>query len=182
MSGALRHRWVGLSLALAATAYAGAGLAADPTAAAPQPAAGAACPAPQAVFEAGQRAEGMVPPRIAVWPIVPPYPATLPKGQTGIVSADYIVKTDGTACNIQIKALQGPQDFADAATQWLTTMPFAPATKNGQPIPAEMKRLFRLGAVPPMHQMQGMHFQPPPHKLLPQGADTTDAPDASDDK
>jgi hypothetical protein len=115
----------------------GSGAAQMPPAAAPKPAAGPAaaqtCPAPQEVFDGIGRHGDFIPPRPEVWPMVPPYPKTLrDRDQHGVVLADYVVGRDGS----------------DATAAWLAVTPFAAATKAGQPIVAEVKRVMTLGRRP----------------------------------
>jgi outer membrane biosynthesis protein TonB len=131
----------------------GSGAAQMPPAAAPKPAAGPAaaqtCPAPQEVFDGIGRHGDFIPPRPEVWPMVPPYPKTLrDRDQHGVVLADYVVGRDGSVCNIHVSSVQGPRDFADATAAWLAVTPFAAATKAGQPIVAEVKRVMTLGRRP----------------------------------
>jgi protein TonB len=118
-------------------------------AAAPPPAAKpAACPTPELMFNGVGPRPGIAAPHSTKMPLRPRYPASLVKdGRSGTVWVDFIVERDGRLCNVTVKSIDGPQQFADITSQWLATSPFAPAKKNGQPVVSEVKRTYNF--VPP---------------------------------
>jgi protein TonB len=114
---------------------------AAPTASPPPAKKAAACSTPELLFNGIGPRPGIAAPHSLKFPLRPQYPESLGRnGPSGMVWVDFIVERDGRLCNVMVRSVDGPKQFADITSAWLANSPFAPATRNGKPVVSEVKR------------------------------------------